>query len=126
MARSKTKRGQHENDMLDRLKHENAKLKRELAKLRNLIKRSDLQRLDHLERLVNEQRKFDKVIKKSEEKASQKWLCHTCGEGHMMPRIFPRRDGDYYYRVCNHSECNNRTKMKKLTKDVDLSMKESE
>lgn len=122
MARSKTKRGDKEFDLVDRLKHENAKLKRELSKMKKLVQRADFERLDHLEKLVDEQRKFDKTIRKDNARAREKWLCHDCGRGYMMPRIFRRRDGDFYYRMCNNEECSNRTRMKKLTKDVDLSL----
>lgn len=122
MARSKTKRSGTEFDLLDRLKHENAKLKREISKLRKLIQRADLERLDHLESLIDEQRRFDKEIRKDREKAKSKWLCHSCNRGYMMPRIFKRRDGDFYYRMCNNEDCSNRTKMKKLTSKTDLSM----
>lgn len=108
----------------EKLVAENKKLKRELKSLRNLIKRSDLSRLEHLERVVNEQREFDKEIKKQDSKRKDKWACHSCGRGHMIPRVFTRRDGDFYYRTCNNEDCGNRTKMKKLNKDVDLSMLE--
>lgn len=108
----------------EKLVAENKKLKRQVKQLNNLLKRADISRLEHLERLVDEQRQFDKEIKKSDSKKRDKWLCHDCGRGYMMPRIFKRRDGDFYYRVCSHDECGNRTRMKKLTKDVDLSMLE--
>lgn len=108
----------------EKLKKENKQLKREVRKLRNLVKRADFARIEHLENLVAEQREFDKTIKKNEKKAKEKWLCFECKKGYMMPRIFPRKDGDYYYRLCNSQSCDNRTKMKKLTKEVDLSLLE--
>lgn len=108
----------------EKLVAENKKLKRELKKLRNVLKRSDLERLEHLESLVNEQRQFDKEIKKKDSQRREKWACHSCHQGYMIPRIFARRDGDFYYRVCDNSECSNKTRMKKLTADVDLTMKD--
>ncbi len=105
-----------------RLKKENKKLKREIKRLRNLLDRVDIGRVEYLEKLIEEQREFDKTIKRDNEKAKKKWSCHVCARGYMMPRIFKRRDGDFYYRMCNNEDCEHRTKMKKLTKDVDLSL----
>lgn len=108
----------------DRLKKENRQLKREVKRLRNLLNRCNPTRVEYLEGLADEQRKFDKTIKRERDRAREKWLCHECGRGYMMPRIFKRKDGDFYYRLCNNEECEHRTKMKKLTSDVDLSLLE--
>lgn len=125
-SRRKMQRGEKSDYNLEaRLKEENKKLKRELRKLRNLIKRADLQRLEHLEKLTEQQRKLDKELSDKKSKVREKWRCHDCRRGFMVPRKFKRRDGDFYYRICNNY-CGNKTRMKKLTKDVDLSMLEEE
>lgn len=108
----------------DRLKKENRQLKKEVKRLRSLLARADIERLEHLENVVKEQREFDKTIKRERKVAKEKWQCYECGRGYMIPRIFPRRDGDFYYRVCNNERCEHRTRMKKVTKNVDLSMME--
>lgn len=145
MARSKTKRGQSELDMLDRLKHENKKLKQQIRRMKSELrtfesafqkthefldgKLSEVPTRDviaavargkKLQSLVGQQREEEKARDK-ERRIKEKWLCHTCGMGHMGLSIFNRRDGVFYYRTCSNVECDNRTKMQKYTDDVEES-----
>ena len=123
--KSRMQRGEKSDFSLEeRQAKEIKQLKAQVRRLTNLLKRTNPLRVQHLESLVQEQREFDKTIKAKKQKAKDKWLCKTCSQGYMMPRIFPRLDGDYYYRMCNNEDCENRTKMKKLTEDVDLSLLE--
>lgn len=103
----------------ERLKKENKKLKREVAKLRNLLARVDLERYENLKELVDQQRLEEKLEKARRRKEVKKWKCHECEEGHMQLMIFNRKDGVFYYRTC--TSCNHRTRMKKYHKDVEES-----
>lgn len=110
----------------EKLKRENKQLKRENAKLRKMIQRSDIDRLERLESVVKEQRTRDREIRKPESKKKEKWRCHGCGKGYMIPRIntYHRADGkvDYYYRICSNPACGHKTRTKRLTSEVDLSL----
>lgn len=117
MAKSKTKRGNKEYDLVDRLKHENEKLKKQVASLRKIVSRVDLNRYEHLKELVEHQRQEQKKEEKQEGKKQQDRTCYHCGEGRMDMYIFNRRDGVHYYRACTNN-CGNRTRMKKYSSDV--------
>jgi len=122
-------RGQKsEFSMEDRLKKENKLLKRENSRLRKLLSRVDLERFSYLEEVIKKQREEDKLLKnkKRREKQREKWRCSSCGKGYLVPRLMTRRNGDFYYRVCNNDVCKNRTKSQKVTKDTDLSLIDEE
>lgn len=118
MAKSRTTRGEKEYDLLDRLKHENRKLKRENASLKKALSRIDIERFENLKELVDQQRQEEKNKEKKKE-SQNKWNCYQCGKGHMQLHIFNRRDGVFYYRSC--TLCEHRTRMKKYHKDVEES-----
>lgn len=115
MARSKTQRGDKEYDLLEKLKHENKKLKKEVTSLRKVIDRMDIERYENLRELVDQQREEEKRKRKERAKEKER-QCYQCGKGHMQLHIFDRLDGVFYYRAC--TLCENRTRMKKYHKDV--------
>lgn len=126
MSRSKTRRGGSEHDILDRMKHENAKLKRENARLRRIVDRIDLQAYDNLRDFVNKQAKEDRAMdsKTRRDRLQEKWKCHECGKGILKPYVFDIKGNFKYYRSC--TTCSHRTQMKPLTDDVDLELKDEE
>lgn len=108
-----------EQDELQRLRHENKRLKREISILRKQIDRLDLDRfqsfkeaLDRLDEIEMEQaaRRKDRQI------SEEKWRCWTCNVGKLRLKVWERRDGAHYQRVCDH--CGKRTTMKKWTPEV--------
>lgn len=114
----KMQRGEKEIEKIDKLKHENQKLRRELSALRKKLGRTDINKLEHLEALVSKQRTEQKKIE-SKKEDDTKWICHECGKGHMKIFIFSRRDGVFYNRSCNN--CPNKTKLKKYHENVEES-----
>lgn len=120
MGKGRMQRGEKEFEKIEKLKHENQRLRRELSALRKKLGRTDINKLEHLETLVSKQRSEQKKIE-SKKQDDTKWLCHQCGKGHMKIFIFSRRDGVFYNRSCDNTECGNRTKMKKFHDGVEES-----
>ena len=105
MGHRRIQRGDKEYDEVQQLKHENKKLKRQNARLRKLLDRIDLNRLDEL-------KEEEEVAKERDEV----WRCFDCGKGTLRMKTIELRDGMRYYRECD--VCEKRTKMQRLTKDV--------
>lgn len=106
-----------EQDQLQRLKQENAKLKQELTKLRKSSKDIDYENYERLKKIVKQQYKEELSFKKKEKTLEEKWQCYKCSEGIMKLIPLSRSDGDFYFRSCTH--CTNRTKIKEYTEDVE-------
>lgn len=104
--------------MLEKLKEENKKLKRQISSLRKQIDRLDLdsERFNQLRDLANLQYEEEKRIKK-DKKLKELWRCFDCGEGFLKLVIVPKRDGASYFRKCNN--CSKRTKLKKYDDTVE-------
>ena len=117
MARSRTNRGDKEYDQLDKLKHENRRLKRQISQLRKLIDRFDLDRFEHVKELIESHEQQERLIKNLQKEKA--WKCHDCGKGTLRLRTLDRRDGTFYNRVCDN--CNKRTRLKRYTPDVEES-----
>lgn len=122
MSRSRTRRSGGEYDALDRMKHENQKLKRENARLRRIIDRVDFNEYNNIKEVVRQQTKEDRAmdIKSKRDKLQEKWRCHECGKGIMKPYLIDRRDGMRYYRSC--TMCSHRTQLKPYHKGVDIEL----
>ena len=118
MSRSKTKRSSSDFDQIDKLKHENQKLKRQISQLRKQIARLDLSRYTNIKELVDKYEHEDQEEKKKEHKDQIKklWECFQCRSDHLRMVTFERKDGVFYFRKCN--SCNHRTKLKRLTSDT--------
>lgn len=107
-----------ELELVDRLKHENKKLKVEVKRLRKELDKNKIHYesvTDLLEQQVVEEIQISK--KSSKESALKRWKCHKCEFGIMKLMIIPRPDGPHYLRKC--TDCDNRTKLKKYTEDVE-------
>lgn len=103
----KNTRGHKEFDQLQRFKSENRKLKRELSSLKKQLSRMDSEKYKDLREDIKEQEEEQKL----EKRLKSQWQCWECGKDHLRLRTFERRDGTFYYRVCNN--CGHRTKMQK-------------
>ncbi len=108
----------HENDLIDRLKRENAKLKEQISKLRKQLSRIDVDRYQNLKELVDrfEQAEVAEQKQSHKEEIKKLWECFECRQDYLRMVTFERRDGVMYYRKCN--SCGHRTKLQKLTKDT--------
>lgn len=119
MAKSKTKRADKEFDLLEKLKHENKRLKRNLEALRKQLERVDFERYSNLQELVDKQHREEEALREeiSNEKLKEKWSCFCCGKGFLYLKIFNHPvKGVMYYRACNI--CEHRTKMQLYTTEV--------
>lgn len=102
MAKSKTKRTDKEFDLMDKLKHENRKLKRELTAARKYI-----------QRMGSNTSESGNLEKKEPEKPPV-FDCRECGKGSMIEYKLDIIDGFYLYKKCNH--CGTSTKMMRMSK----------
>lgn len=107
-----------ELELVDRLKHENKKLKLEVKRLRKELDKNRIH-YDNMTDLLEQQATEESQVSRKEEKEIllKKWKCHKCEFGLMKLMIIPRPDGPRYLRKC--TECDNRTRLKKYTEDVE-------
>lgn len=108
--------GDKELDQLQRLKYENQKLKRENSRLRKLIQRgqADQELLHDLVQQKNEEEELARTQKIEE----NQWRCCDCNRGVLKIHTMPRRDGVFYWRICDNKDCKKHTKLQPFTKDV--------
>lgn len=119
MGRSRrNSRSDGEFSQIQRLRHENEKLKKQISKLRKQLSRINIDEYANLKEMIEahsaEDENFDKKLHLEELK--HKWTCHECKEDYLRIIIVPRADGLFYIRKC--PSCNHRTKLKKYTEDV--------
>lgn len=115
---SKIRRNGRELDLLDRLKHENRKLKAQVNQLRKLITKFDLERYNDVKEILEANERLEERFEKQEARRQLKrtWECWECKEGVLKIIIFPRRDGIFYWRKC--TSCDHRTKLQPYTNKV--------
>lgn len=106
-------------ELLDRLKHENKKLKKEITRLRKELSKVD--RYEDLQDLVEQQYEEDNKVhgftkEVSREDLLKQWGCFECKAGYMKLIILSRMDGVFYFRRC--SACAHKTRLKKYTEKV--------
>lgn len=118
---SRNNRSHKELSEIQRLKHEIQKLKRENSRLQKVLERVDIERFNNLKELVQIQSREARAEEnaKSLEKLKEKWTCFECGGGYLRLKIFPKWDGDYYYRACSNEECGHKTKPQKYSENVE-------
>jgi len=117
----KSKRGDREYTREQRLQKENKILKRQLARLRNLLDRANLAAEDasHLRRLIKLQNDEDQAASASLAEADKQWACREMDcVGRLRLVILPRRDGTVYWRKCDGPGCRNRTKAQRFKPGV--------
>lgn len=115
MAKNKRRSGR-EHDQLQTLKNENRALKRQIASLRKQLARTDIDQYENLKSLVEKEKrvKTKKNVITDLEKEAKRWECWECKAGVLFRIPVFRRDGEFYFRMCNN--CKNRTRLKKATK----------
>lgn len=120
MSKSRTQRSKGEHDLVDRLKHENQKLKRQISQLRKQLSRLDLTKYNNIKELVDKHELEDKreAQQEHQEQIKKLWECFECRSDYLRMVTFERRDGVFYYRKCN--SCGHRTALKRLTADTKM------
>ena len=115
----KSKRGDREYSREQRLIQENRVLKRQVASLRKMLARIDLDRYENAKELIENHYQEDRAEegKAILENLKMEWKCHEehCS-GYLEIILYTRRDGTYYYRQC--TDCDNRTKSQKYDESV--------
>jgi len=106
-----------------KLKKENKKLKKQIAQLRKIINRIDLDQYDNLKNTIikqeleeKEKKSIDRATKDQAQK-EEAWKCYNCNMGVLRLIIFENRVGIRYYRCCDN--CSKRTKAKTYNDKVD-------
>jgi len=116
------RRGEKELEYVQRIKHENKKLKRENAALRKQLARIDYTRFQNLAQLVEKQRResLEEAKAKRLEQAKKDWLCHKCGKDFLRLIIWNHPvKGACYYRKCGYAPCQHRTAMKVYSPSIE-------
>ena len=114
----KKKKTDREFELVDRLKHENSKLKRQISLLRKQFSRIDLENYKNIEEIIqkHDENSDNIPLKNHEDQLKKLWECFSCRNGVLVMVPINKLNETYYFRKCN--QCNHRTKLKKLTKDV--------
>ena len=118
MGKSRTRASGRDLDLLERLKHENEKLKRQNSRLRKMIDRGDLDRNENVKELIESHDRLESEAQQANAKAQihKTWSCWDCRTGILRLKFLDRLDGSFYYRVCDG--CRKRTKPQKyVSKD---------
>ena len=98
-----------EYDYIDKLKHENKKLKRELKAARKLLDRYQVAEQCGL---FDGEKILPSKKRQKEKNMYEQWKCHDCGKG-TLKLIFI---GPFYFRRCDI--CNKTTKRKKIHNEL--------
>jgi len=100
-----------ETELLQKLKSENQRLKRERDALRKQLARVDLNQFQNLKETIDS---YDRKDQEAEDRDN--WECWTCRKGVIRLAIIERRNGAIYNRVCDN--CGHKTKFKKYSDKV--------
>lgn len=115
----KSKRADREFGREKRLSHENAKLKKEIGRLRKILARVDLDKYGQLKETIDRHcsEESQESGRNLLERLKEEWRCTgTPGcEGYLEIFIFNKIDNSWYYRKCN--SCLHRTKSQKYDPD---------
>lgn len=107
-----------EQDKLQKMLAENKRLKAQVSKLRKVIKNIDIEHYKFVQDLLNSDKFVDNTAEiELQKKLEEKWACFTCGKGVMRLVMLNRAGIPHYIRKCDI--CDNKTKMKKYTEDVE-------
>lgn len=110
-----------ELDLLQKLKSENKKLKQQVAQLRKLIDKFDLERYHDVKEIMEANERLEARFQQQEarDKLKATWQCWDCHTGVLRIKTFTRRDGVFYFRCCSNPDCRKRTKMKAYDSTVE-------
>tara|TARA_B100000902_G_C26972027_1_gene745891 strand:+ start:132 stop:506 length:375 start_codon:yes stop_codon:yes gene_type:complete len=120
MARGKVpKTRDKELKEIQRLKHDNVALKRQLNRLRKQIARVNLDRFENVRDALEADHREDEQETKlaKQRRLIERWQCFHCGEDYLRLLVINRPDGEFYFRKCPN--CDHRTRMQRFDKGVE-------
>lgn len=122
----KSRRGDKEFTNEQHLKHENARLKKELGSLRKQLARIDLDRYTHIKSMMEDHMAAEEEAESQPalERMKQEWKCRKCHAGYLEINLYMRMGEPWYFRKCN--SCANRTMSQKHSPNVKGIFKKSE
>ena len=99
-----------------KMKHENKMLRREVSRLRKLVRSNDeyVALIDPYEPEFTHEEHVEITDLNCKKK---KWECFKCKMGVLLLTVLQRPDGRHYFRKC-HS-CTHKTKLQKYSNDID-------
>lgn len=138
--RQRTKFKEEKDGELQKLKDANRKLKSQVNQLKSEVatykaafeknieflkgKTKDLSLKDLINGAKKEQnlQQIEDTKELTFKEMEAKWKCFQCEIGIMKLIVINRQDGKFYMRACsNTAKCKNRTELKTLTDDVEIS-----
>lgn len=105
-----------EQDQLQKVIEENQRLKKQISKLRKVIKNIDIEHYQFVQDLLNSKTFKENPIKTTKKELEKQWECHQCSEGIMRLIIVHKLREPYYFRKCDN--CTNKTKLKKYDDSI--------
>jgi len=107
-----------EHDLLQKLKRENDKLKKQIGALRKQLARIDLDDYNNVKELLDKYYYEDKLEEREDilEKLKDEWKCLQCGTGYLEIVLYTKQGNPWYFRKC--TTCSNRTKAQKHNPNV--------
>lgn len=117
----KNKNCDKEYDKVQKLAHENRKMKKEINRLRHLLSKQVSNPNYNVEIEDSEEHSLESEIEKKEKeinKLKEIWKCHMCSEGFLEIAKYPKIGETWYYRKCSNPRCDHRTKSQKYTDNV--------
>jgi len=115
----KSSRGEKEFSIIQRLKYENSKLKRENSSLRKQLDRVNFERSADLQEIIEEHLKNEdeqdhaRLIKNM----AEKWKCFKCAGGYLKVKRFLKAGVMMYLRECDC--CENKTRPQQFHENVE-------
>lgn len=118
----KATRGIKEFTREQRLSKENKQLKQELRHLRKQIARLDASQFETMKQMCNDYEDSERFqesigeISSNIEEMRKQWACDLCKVGFLEITLYSKLGETHYFRSCNGSGCNNRTKGQRYDK----------
>ena len=115
MGRSRSKRSDGEYTEIQRIKHENQKLRRENSRLKKMLDRVSPQEFEDYKRLEEMRSEIEVETSKPDRSLKETWRCKKCSSGHLEVVTYDKLGEKWYYRACTN--CDNRTIGKRFNED---------
>ncbi len=106
---------------MQRISHENKRLKKEVGTLRKQLARIDLDKFSQVSDIIDERYKNDEKSDQGQDlldALKAEWKCRKCEEGFLEIIIYTKQGIPYYFRKCSNRFCTQRTLSKPHTSHV--------
>lgn len=114
MGKGRGKTYDKEYSELQKVRYENQKLKKEVARLRNRLARMGESQFKDLAELMEEEE--TPVVEQNDQREKNGWECHSCSDGFLEINMYAKLGEIFYFRECN--QCLKRTKSQRYHKEV--------